>query len=37
MTMEKLVVGKIGNRGNQFITTVEPNINIYFNEIINFY
>ena len=30
------LIVNIGNRGNQFRTTVEPNLNIYFNELTNF-
>ena len=30
------LIVNIGNRGNQFRTTVEPNLNIYFNELMNF-
>ena len=29
-------IGKIGNRGNMFRTTVEPNLSIYLNDQINF-
>ena len=30
------LIGKIGNRGNQFVTTVKISLNIYFNKLINF-
>ena len=36
-TDKHLLIGKIGNGGNQFITTVEKNWNSHFNELINFY
>ena len=29
------IIGKIGNRVNQFRTTVETNLNSYLNELIN--
>ena len=30
------LIGNTGNRGNQFITTFEPNLNSYYNELMNF-
>ena len=30
------LIGDIGNRSNHFRTTVEPNLNIYFNIIMRF-
>ena len=30
------LIVKVDNRGNKFRTTVEPNLNSYFSEIINF-
>ena len=36
MTPKNGLIGKIGNRGNNFRTTVETNLNSYFNELINF-
>ena len=31
------IIMRIGNKYNQFINTIEPNLNIYFNEIMKFY
>ena len=31
-----IIIGNIGNKGNKLIDTVEPNLNIYSNDIINF-
>ena len=30
------LIGNTGYRGNQFITTFEPNLNSYYNELMNF-
>ena len=30
------IIGNMGNKGNHFRTIVEPNLNGYFNELINF-
>ena len=35
-TDKHCLIGNILNRENQFITTVEPNLNSYFNKIMNF-
>ena len=35
-TDNHVLIGKIGNGGNQFIATVEKNWNSHFNELINF-
>ena len=35
-TNKHVLIGNIGNRGNQFRTTVEKKLNSYINELINF-